>query len=999
MHLPAAASVRRRRGSALIVVVFLGALMAVLTTSLLRYTINERRNNERQRLVLRARNMAENVSVYAAEQLTIKLMRTRTTSPRQFTTGMNEIHLPPDDVLTTAFSTPSSVEVRSGLTASGNMTYINPATDPTNPNAGLHVQTSTVPIVAKAAMTHPQLGTVTAHCEHTMEIAMIPLFQFGMFYNMDLELFPGQDMTIAGPVHTNGRLMARGEIGGSANVTFTSRVTAALGLYADGQIKTNYRNRAGSFTSGAGGSGAVNYTSSAGTQTNLYGSSKWRDHKFGATSESATTLNQFKTFATSTYSGFVRTNVHGVTPLELPSIGTYKEADDPATTGEDERNNGRQIIEPPNPLKYVGGAWTTVNDTADLVVSKFSRKAGLYIVVNPDDERRTGRLPDGNPVLMLPHTYRCYLNTHNTDGTQTIREVVLPGQPFYGYNDNGTPGDLTDDSMYRNTLPNRYCTNTIVGSNQVLRIGEPVAARTWDDADGTVAPGSTAGYPNSATVTLASFPDAIFYDLRRAQNWRGYPYNRSATNAYTPRPIAKIDFDMTRFKLMVDRTLAAVAATRLDTATMSTGYNVGVPTATNWSTSIFNSGSSMSTTLHHGVGASFTTFPTSSTLLAQDPFRIYFAPANPLVNPALTDLATNPSVYGAGGANLYSSTSPSPWFDGITVYLHSVDAEVRADNSGIGSDTSADADTLPDRIDSGVRLWNGRGPVATLAAQTGLSLVTNDALYIVGHYNADGAVNTTTSSTGNNGYSARWPDSAAEKLSAVMADAITLLSQPTFTVSSGNYFQVAGWSDALSAHTADNGDEVAHSASWATTDPSSSNGMEGIDASKKPGDMPNLSAPSAAAFVAATDEKMPTVHTEVSAALLMGLVPSNHNGNGLSDSPPSTTGNQQYSGGAHNFPRLVEDWHNQYGSTSNSILCIRGSMVALFESRVAMEPWNIRCYLAPVRIWGLHEGLAAAGHHVPLEPIVLNSRRMRYKELAASEYATWKTTIEALPNP
>ncbi|MES2695630.1 MAG: hypothetical protein V4773_19290, partial [Verrucomicrobiota bacterium] len=165
----------RRRGSAMIVVVFLAAMMAILTASALKYTLNESRNNERQRLILRARNMAENISVYSAEQLTIKLMRIRNTAARKFMTGANQIYLPPDNVLTTAFSTPSNMEVRAGLTTSTGYTYVNPATDPTNPNAGLHVSTATVPIIAKASMTHPQLGTVTAYCEHTMEIGLIPL--------------------------------------------------------------------------------------------------------------------------------------------------------------------------------------------------------------------------------------------------------------------------------------------------------------------------------------------------------------------------------------------------------------------------------------------------------------------------------------------------------------------------------------------------------------------------------------------------------------------------------------------------------------------------------------------------------------------------------------------------------------------------------------------------------------------------------------------------------
>jgi hypothetical protein len=982
----------RRKGSALLTVVFLVGVMAIITASMLKYTLNERRNNERQRLVLRGRNMAENISVYAAEQLTTKLMRLRSFTPKAFLGGSNEIHLPPDDVLTTNFSAPSGMEVRAGLRSSTSLAYVNPTVDPTNPNAGLHVRTSEVPIIAKATMTHPALGSVTAYCEHTMEIASVPLFQFGMFYNMDLELFPGQAMTIAGPVHTNGRLMARGEIGGSATVTFASRVTAAKGLYADGQVKANYRNRTGGFTSGSGGTGAVYYTKTPttsapnGTQINLY-SGVWRDHKMGGSTETTTTLNQFKTAATSTYAGYVRTNVHGVTPLELPSVGAYKETDDPDTP-EDDRQNGRELIEPVNGPRYDASAspvWQNSTDSAGLIQTKIAGRAGLYIVVNPDNERRIGKLPDGSDIALLPYTYRCFLNHMNDDGSHAIREVILPGQPYYGYDDKGNLIP-SDDEMYTNNLPNRYTTNTEVGSNQILRIPEP-GGRAWDDPDAAVATGTT-GYPTSAvTVSFPNLDEGVFYDLRRATNWRGYPYERGTYN-YTPRPIAKIDFDVARFKMCVNRTLAATSGLMLTTATTTTGYTVDRPPGTNWARSIFNPSGSPGT-INHGLGASFTTYPNATNPTRQDPFRIYFAPTDP------TDLSvtTTPSQYGAGGSDFVSGSAPAPWSDGISIYLHSIDAERRADGG--------DADTLPDRIDSGVRLWNGRGPVVSLAQEdkSGFTFVTNDALYIVGHFNAEGTVNTTSTATGSGGFSARWPDSSNEKLCAIMADAITIVSQPTFAVSGSDYYQAAGWNDSLSGHAADNGGELTRSASWRTSNPGSSNEVEGEGTGRKPGDMPYNSLPSGAAGYSNKTEKLATVNTEISAALLMGLVPSNHKASGLTDNPPNAVANQQYSGGAHNFPRLLEDWHNKYNdSSNNSVLCIRGSMVALFESRVAMEPWNIRCYLAPTRVWGLHEGFAAAGHHVPLEPILIGSRRMRYRELTAAQYAALKTEIEALPH-
>ncbi|HYC72496.1 MAG TPA: hypothetical protein VEB66_14905 [Opitutaceae bacterium] len=993
-----------RRGSALITVVFLTAVMAILTASMLSYTLTERRGNERNRLILRAKNMSENISVYAAEQLTTKLMRLRSATPMAFIGGDNEIDLPPDFVLDSEFTRHDvGMEVRAGLTTSTGLQYVDPAlpANASNPNAGLSVSTSTVPIISKATATHPSLGAVTAYMQHDMEVAMIPLFQFGIFFNMDLEFFPGQDMTILGPVHTNGRLMARGESPGAASVTFTQRVTAAQGLYANGLMKVSYRNRSGTENTGAGGSGPVNYTNLAGTAINLYGthngSSKWRDHKMGLSNETATTLTQFKTNASTTWGGNVRTNVHGVTALELPSVGSYKETNDPATP-EDDRNNGRQLIAPPNHWVWdpADNAWEATTDSAAIKEVKISRRAGLYIVANPDDEIRIGKKPDGSNITMLPYSYRAFLNTVNNDGSHTITEVVLPGQPSYGYNDNGTPADATDDWMYVNNLPNRYTSATSIGANQILRLPRQnythvrrYNGTAWVAVDAATLP-DAAGYGTGVPVMTGTIQDAYFYDLRRAHRNHGYPYNRSAATPYTPRPITKIDFDVARFEFTVNRTMAANPGSLHASASSTTGYNPDVPTATNWANSIFNPSGTVASHAH-GTGASFATYPAATdaaTRTRPDPFRMFFAPANPTDAATIALLADDPGRLGVGSTSLLDTSNPCPWFDGITIYIHSVEAERRAHAGGV-----------PQRADSGVRLWNGRGPVVSLSStgKTGFTFVTNDAAYIVGHFNADGTINSSTGSTTNpGGYSGRFPESSAERLACVMADAITILSQPTFT-NSGGYYQIRGWNDALSGNTVDTG---SYSAAWNTSNPSSSNNYEGVNTSRRPAAMPNLSTPGALGTAVA--EKLPTISTEVSACLLMGLVPSNHNPTGLSDGAPSAGANQQYSGGAHNFPRLSEGWHNNGVSSGLAAgvqsLVIRGSMVALFESRVAMEPWNIRTYQAPERYWGLHQSLADPAHDVPLEPIVLNARRMRFRELSSNDYATLKTTIEALPH-
>ena len=955
--------IKKRRGSALITVVVLTAMMAILTASMLKYTLTERRGNERNRLILRAKNMSESISAYAAEQITTKLYRLRSASTIAFMTGTNAIHLPPDSVLQAADSTyssgGSSMEVRAGLTGATGLVFIDPATNPANPNAGLQVNTASVPIVAKATSRHAALGTITSYSQHDLAVDFVPLFQFAVFYNMDMEIWPGADMTIAGPVHCNGELSARSATGFAANIAFTERVSCSKGFYANSIRQGTWINNVGGTDAGPGGNGPLTFKhSSTGVTTDIQSSaSVWRDHKYGSATETTTTQNNFKVFATTSYGLNLRTVVHGVTNLVLPSVSDYAKTDNPSTT-EDERSNGRQVIAAPDPA-----------DTAGLKETKIARKSGLYIVVNPDDTQRNGRKPDGTAVPMRARSYRCWLNTVNADLSHSMAEVILPGQPSYG-----------DLNANVNNLPNRYITSTSIGHNQVLRTIQGGAP----DAAGT-------GYGVGSTA-ITSFSDAYFFDLRRAINNSGAGSQLAtgsfrSSNNYTPRPIVKIDFDLTRFRMAVERTMSGTSTSYAASDTSSTIFDPNTPGAGNWAASIYNSGAAPAA-YNLGLGGTFSTFPTSTTLAAADPYRIYFAPADP----ADTRIATDPGRFAVGVSDLVSTdlTIPKPWYDGITVYIHSVDAEVRSVTAGVA-----------DRIDSGVRLWNGRGKVISLLGstynnKTGFSIATNDAAYIVGHFNANGALNTTsTDATNPGGYSARYPDSptvvgsetTVETLCSVMADAITILSAPAFT--SAGYTQSSGWSDSFSAHRTGSS---SWSASWKSTQPSSSNALDGIADAIGAAPLPFLGR--ASAIAGAVTTKFATTPTEISACLLVGIVPTNHNPTGLTDGPPSASANGQASGGVHNFPRLLEQW----GSGAANGLYIRGSMVAMFESRVAMEPWNLRIYSAPGRYWGLHQGLRSADHHLPLEPILLGARRLGFKEITAAEYSTMKATIEGLPH-
>jgi hypothetical protein len=88
-------------------------------------------------------------------------------------------------------------------------------------------------IISKAT-TIGQLYTVSAAVKQVVNATIIPLFQFAIFYNMNLEIDPGAAMTLTGPVFSNQGIWA-----GTPNVNFYSTVAAAGWIYNDATDPTN----------------------------------------------------------------------------------------------------------------------------------------------------------------------------------------------------------------------------------------------------------------------------------------------------------------------------------------------------------------------------------------------------------------------------------------------------------------------------------------------------------------------------------------------------------------------------------------------------------------------------------------------------------------------------------------------------------------------------------------------------------------------------------------
>jgi Tfp pilus assembly protein PilX len=88
------------------------------------------------------------------------------------------------------------------------------------PNQGLWAQIIPVTMLATAALTGGQEVSMT----RSAQVALIPVFQFGVFSESDLSFFSGPNFDMAGPVHTNGDLYPF--VGSGSTLTFHNQVSA-----------------------------------------------------------------------------------------------------------------------------------------------------------------------------------------------------------------------------------------------------------------------------------------------------------------------------------------------------------------------------------------------------------------------------------------------------------------------------------------------------------------------------------------------------------------------------------------------------------------------------------------------------------------------------------------------------------------------------------------------------------------------------------------------------
>jgi hypothetical protein len=302
---------------------------------------------------------------------------------------------------------------------------------------------------------------------------------------------------------------------------------------------------------------------------------------------------------------------------------------------------------------------------------------------------------------------------------------------------------------------------------------------------------------------------------------------------------------------------------------------------------------------------------------------------------ALTDMAGTTTT---PGSNIMALDNLTKWGLGSSGGYDTYVPGSTGWNGGIYIEVASSSTNLTAVLLANGKVANGSSLVPTGGfgpnGVKGLTIATSAPIYVLGNFNADGVISTAVATN-----SALYPDDghtgAAGDVSVQTAAA---LAGDTITVLSANYFGT-GSSTNLAPYL---GSSVA-------TNPTASSAYKS----------PSTTTPTAAASV------------EIAAAFISGT----------NSTSPDATGTQEYSGGVHNMPHFLENW-------GSNTVAIRGSLVSMYNARVATGAWSNSYYSPPIRQWGF-DRVFSNGVFPPICPQVVSYRRVDFTYLgSAADYAT-----------
>lgn len=302
--------------------------------------------------------------------------------------------------------------------------------------------------------------------------ALVPIFQFAVFYEQDMEFHPGADMTISGRMHSNANMY----LGAGADLNIDSYVTAAGDLMAD--------RKAGSGETYGGGQ--VNVKDKDGNYVGMKVGSDWLD------SRDSNWVNE----SLNRWDGRVEDHSHGITDLNLPVV-----TDGPATAliDPDAGGSNPDSFENKADLKIVNGqamynnsgTWTNV--TASLTAAGalttstfYNPREGKTVTATQIDVAKLGA------TSYYPPNGIVYASRSTVSGTEQAVRLV---------NGATLPAALTVASP--NPVYTKGDYNTVSKKPAaVLSDAYTILSNSWDDSKSTQALGNRTASDTKVNVAF-----------------------------------------------------------------------------------------------------------------------------------------------------------------------------------------------------------------------------------------------------------------------------------------------------------------------------------------------------------------------------------------------------------------------------------------------------------------------------------------------------------------
>ena len=232
---------------------------------------------------------------------------------------------------------------------------------------------------------------------------LIPIFQFGMFSNEDLEIHPGPDFVFNGRVHANGNLYLNG------NVKFLAKVTTAAEVVRD--VMRNGGTHDGTVSFDVGGINVNLTVGSVNQGPNIGGSFPGSPTGTRNTNWKTTSVAAAQSGVPNKFGGQLQTSVTGVAPLLLPL--------------QLDGNQTRELIKRKMP-----------NDDTTLSESRFHSKAQIRILI--DDET-----PSTTDASGIPAGQGVALSTFNPIPLPNVAVASNGGRALWRVADDGTYNEQT----------------------------------------------------------------------------------------------------------------------------------------------------------------------------------------------------------------------------------------------------------------------------------------------------------------------------------------------------------------------------------------------------------------------------------------------------------------------------------------------------------------------------------------------------------------------------